>query len=684
MSHRGVMIASDGRGFVSPSCEAIEARCYVPQTLAVEKLKKASLNYSQLKFDCDRHILELTEGYNDHRQRTQTFYENFIREIKVMAKSQIDSQHAANCRIVDNINRDLKISVLEVERLRDQLTFVRLEHQVESRSLRTQISSANDREILLNRQALDETVRTSCISMITELIAKIELTNTTSRYEEITRQQYQQHSCSIDSNMKDCDLLRSQLASAAEKEMTCILDHRIRVECCAVVKDLISQIELASISKEHECQLSVLVEHLADIRRTNSNFHSNGGATVVSDTQKHALLLIGCIGGGQARIFRERENVQMMADKGADAESRIKSLESKISSDELLLAAESSRWIEESRSSTVSHSAGIDIMAEHHRKEVLHLVNVDGLRITHLTDVIAAQSEAAVTAAVEGALLNVISCIELLHRAETGLGEGLPCETVTVTVTPDEAGEGAEREKEDVQSREDGSMNQERRSVAGPSDAEQLEVGRTKSLNDRMTDEVCLRDIINNVDRSGEESTSDQLKLPKCDASSPSPLPMTIVRAADLLQSSTLDNSRNAVVVCCEISSDAIRLAAIETLEDAVYELQQGQQEAVRAAQASEEERNVLSNRLAALMKEKRTDVVRMYEASIVEFRAKETELEDAIRELHCERSKTAQYGLDSVIVHDPVISIQFTSITIITIISISVSFPISSPCSSP
>ena len=657
------MIASDGRDSVYPNCEAVEARCYVPHTLALEKLQTASVNYSRLKFDCAQHILELTEAYDDHRQRTQIFYENFIREIKVMAKSQIDSQQVAHSRIVGSVHHDLKISALEVERLRDQLTFLRLEHQLESRSLRYQLSSANDREILLNRQALDESVKIACTSVIAELIAKVEVMSTTLYCEETTKQLCLQHSRSMDSHMKDCNLLQSQLASAIEKEVIKAHEDAIRDESSAVISDLISQIELAFISKEHEGRLGVIVEHLVDIlHSTNSNLYRDCGASVVADIQNRALLLIKCVGEEQVRLLRECDNVRLIVDKYAETESRIEGLEAKMSSDKLQLAAEASQRLEESRSSSVKNAAVIDDLVEQHRKEVLHLVNDHGVHIAHLTDVIAAQSEAAITAAVESTLLGVITCIELLRTAAVGL---VPCETEI----PDGGQEAAERAK-DVQSKERNSAIKEQRDIACTSGAEPLGVHRLERShgNDRMTVEACLGDI-NSIDQSEEELISDQFKSPKCEATSPAAHPAKIVSPMELLHLSTSDIGRSAVDVdCCESSSDATRMeehkykyvATIEALEDAVYELQQGRQEAARVADASQEERKLLHDRLDALIKEKRTDVVCTYETRIADFRAKETVLQDHISKLTSEGVKKAQYVLDTLIVHDAFNSIQF------------------------
>ena len=95
--------------------------------------------------------------------------------MKFKAKSQISGQMILHSDLVNNLELQITNSEKDVERLRDQLSSSRLNHQKESRSLKCLLSSAKENERQLEVQRLNNYARYECEKVMSEMVSVIEM-----------------------------------------------------------------------------------------------------------------------------------------------------------------------------------------------------------------------------------------------------------------------------------------------------------------------------------------------------------------------------------------------------------------------------------------------------------------------------------------------------------------------------
>jgi hypothetical protein len=168
------MIAVSDKAVVVPYSND-EGENFVPHSFALAKLKIASSEYIELKRNYEEYIIELKESHEQHCQQNQRFYEEYIREVKKKAKYHVEGQRDLKGKMETDFQNQVANSEEIVERLRDQLTDLRLAHQEDSRALRKQFSEAKDNETKLRDLSKDEFNRQECAGVMSDLLLRVEI-----------------------------------------------------------------------------------------------------------------------------------------------------------------------------------------------------------------------------------------------------------------------------------------------------------------------------------------------------------------------------------------------------------------------------------------------------------------------------------------------------------------------------
>lgn len=152
-----------------------EGEIFVPHSFALAKLKIASSEYVELKRNYEEYIIELKESHEQHCQQNQRFYEEYIREVKKKAKYHVEGQRDLNGKMEIDFQNQVANSEEIIERLRDQLTDLRLAHQEDSRALRKQFSEAKDNETKLRDLSKNEFTHQECAGVMSDLLLRVEM-----------------------------------------------------------------------------------------------------------------------------------------------------------------------------------------------------------------------------------------------------------------------------------------------------------------------------------------------------------------------------------------------------------------------------------------------------------------------------------------------------------------------------
>jgi hypothetical protein len=152
-----------------------EGENFVPHSFALSKLKIASLEYAELKRSYEEYVIELKDSHEQHCQQNQRFYEEYIREVKKKAKFHVEGQRNLKEKMESDFQTQVGNSDEVIERLRDQLTDLRLTHQEESRALKRQFNEAKDNEIKLRDLSTDEFIRKECAGVISDVLLRVEM-----------------------------------------------------------------------------------------------------------------------------------------------------------------------------------------------------------------------------------------------------------------------------------------------------------------------------------------------------------------------------------------------------------------------------------------------------------------------------------------------------------------------------
>lgn len=230
------------RGWVMPSSEdkkipyiendAASGSSFVPHSFALEKLKIASTQYFDLKMGYEKHILELKESHDNHSQQTQIFYEGYIKEMKSKAKQHVEGQSMLKKEMLDSLRRQVADSEEVVERLRDQITDLRLTFQEESRALRLQLTISKASEATLKADEFDNNIRNQCNAVMTAILVQIDASSIRiSHIDDMTKA------------TAESEYARQLMIAEREQNTVMISKMETDHECRAVMQTLLLQIE---------------------------------------------------------------------------------------------------------------------------------------------------------------------------------------------------------------------------------------------------------------------------------------------------------------------------------------------------------------------------------------------------------------------------------------------------------
>ena len=247
-----VMLTADDKEVPYLADESVSFNSFVPHSFALEKLQIASTEYFELKTSYEKYIIELKVSHDNYSQQTQLFYENYIKEMKGKAKSHVEGQIVLNQEMLNSLRLQLANSEEVVERLRDQLTDLRLTFQEDAKGLKSQLMLATASEAALQKKGLDSTVRNECAAVVSSLLVQIEVTLLSQKYSE---------------QMKvAADHVASLRASAAksaifatEQQNRMLTEKEVDRECKAAMLALLHRIE-DEASQDVKARFSHIIE----------------------------------------------------------------------------------------------------------------------------------------------------------------------------------------------------------------------------------------------------------------------------------------------------------------------------------------------------------------------------------------------------------------------------------------
>ena len=231
------MQATDDKDALYLDNKAVAGDIFIPHAFAMEKLKSATSQYIDMKMSYDQHILHLRNSHDSHCQQTQLFYEGYIKELKRKAKQHVEGQSALKQEILDDSRRKVADSEEIVERLRDQLAYLRLTYQEDSRSLKQQLSLANENEAVLQARIYDASVRSECAAVISDLILMTECT--------LLRQNFEDKMDIASGKILSLSISGVKTAKAGHEEKYRIqTDIKTERECRAAMQAMLLRIEI--------------------------------------------------------------------------------------------------------------------------------------------------------------------------------------------------------------------------------------------------------------------------------------------------------------------------------------------------------------------------------------------------------------------------------------------------------
>ena len=231
------MQATDDKGALYLDNKAVDGDIFIPHAFAMEKLKSATTQYIDMKMSYDQHILQLRTSHDSHCQQTQLFYEGYIKELKRKAKQHVEGQSALKQEMLDDSRQKVADSEEVVERLRDQLAYLRLTYQEDSRSLKQQLSLANENEAVLQARIYDASVRSECAAVISDLILMTECT--------LLRQNFEDKMDIASGKILSLSISGVKTAKAGHEEKYRIqTDIKTERECRAAMQAMLLRIEI--------------------------------------------------------------------------------------------------------------------------------------------------------------------------------------------------------------------------------------------------------------------------------------------------------------------------------------------------------------------------------------------------------------------------------------------------------
>ena len=294
------MPTADQKGILYLDNETVKGDCFIPHAFALEKLKIASSQYIDMKISYDQHIADLKASHDSHCKKTQIFYEEYIKEMKCKAKQHVEGQSILKQEILDDFRQKFADSEEVVERLRDQLSNLRLTFQEDSRSLKQQLTVANENEIVLHAREYDASVRNECATVISDLLIQIEAT--------LLRQDFNEKMCIASKRIEYLTGCVVKTSTAACKENNRIhTEMKTERECRVVMQSILLQIDMdaAQEQKARNNQMDMAEKELRERCQAAE-------MSVIA-------LTAGTVTAKAAESLREAQNHQIASDKSAAA-----------------------------------------------------------------------------------------------------------------------------------------------------------------------------------------------------------------------------------------------------------------------------------------------------------------------------------------------------------------------------
>jgi hypothetical protein len=604
---------------------------FIPQSFAQEKLKTASGKYFELKTNYETHISQLQQSHDSHCLKMKLFYEEYIKDLKFKAKSHISGQMILHSDLVNDLELKLTNSEKDVERLRDQLSNSRLNHQKESRSLKCLLSSATDNERLLEDQLFNNSVRYECEGVMAGMISITEL----------------------------------KAASIKEESNMLLIADRLS----SVIAPLCRGVEVTEVMWAHR---------------------SLQKASGQQDLQLKTLAMIDNLGAEIARIFEENAATQGIARQCIELERAIVTQYTKLSGLDVPSTDISPDWEDQLSS---QFTGGAAIAQEVLERGMIGLKRLcskqddvgNKYRIT-----LARQSENILIFEVDACMQALLCKVEIqsapvmpvpLSMASSsggrgygegegeGEGEGVvprcvwcsnttkseskslrPAETPSSSVVdirsdikgPNAAYEGESSREFDIAKasssfKEDPAEEEEESSIDLAEQPCRDSLGRNLDVSLISADQA-ISGIVE--DLSALDVT--------CAAKPGAPSDINRWGEGEREEVKEIEREEEKSPVTAVIACRGEYASEVEQLEDVVYGLQQDLSAALKRLDEGEQERSAFSETLSAVVKEKRTDIVGEYLAEIHALKEQEVCLRESLETLRASRSKDELYVIAS------------------------------------
>lgn len=617
--------------------------CFIPQSFAQEKLKTASSKYIELKTNYDMHILQLQQSHDSHCLTTKLFYEEYIRDMKFKAKSHISGQMILHSDLVNDMKLQVTNSVLDVERLRDQLSDSRLNHQKESRSLKCLLSSAKENRRLLELQRFDSCVRYECEGAMAEMISITEL---------------------------NAALIKQ------ESNMLVILER------------------LSSLLPPPSRGVGV-----TEVKRSQRSLRTAGGQQV---SHPNTLVMIDELGTEISRIVEENTATRGIVCKCIELERAILTQSAKYPPHNLTSGNGAPNRVDRVSSGSTSEAAMAEEVLERGMRELSFLCSVHDEESSTFSVTLARQSENILKLEVEACMLLLLGRVEIEsahtmqlplsgylsgaagrgHSDGNGLSDGAvhrcawclnrresepqdievaAISSRAVAEARDYCNSNSNRTEEHAQGSSracsvlKASHSVKSHDTPDPTEQEWEELEGEEKEQEKVEKEVMSKDL---VEQPYRESTGSDLHVSLSVADGATIVIGEDISAVHATPDAILDapadsKGEGEKVIEMEmekgrssVTEEVVRLHSdehalqVEQLEDFVYELQQSLSAASKLLEEGQRERCALSETLSAILKEKRTDIVGEYVAEIQALREREEGMRESLVSLRASRSK--------------------------------------------
>jgi hypothetical protein len=610
---------------------------FIPQSFAQEKLKTASSKYFELKLNYDMHFAQLQQSHDSHCLKTKLFYEEYIKDMKFKAKSQISGQMILHSDLVNNLELQITNSEKDVERLRDQLSSSRLNHQKESRSLKCLLSSAKENERQLEVQRLNNYARYECEKVMAEMLSVIEM---------------------------------KAFSMKEESNMLSVVER-----LSSIIPPLCGGVGITGAA------------------RSQRSLQAAGGQKA---PHLRALAVLDGLGAEVARIIDENTATRGIVRGCIELERAIITQHTKLSGLDLPRMDVSPDWENSISSESVSGALIAQEALERGMRELSHLCSKQDEECEKFKVTLARQSENILMLEVDACMQMLLGKVEVLSAPAvpvpvSAVGEGhsdgdndgavavhrcawcskrrqSESESLRATALAAAAATATASVKS-AESRGDGidALSTGRADES----SKEFQTASCRSYDDPDPAEEAMATDIDSTKLSYRGSTGGDLNVSliaadratagvggnlsaldaTCGAILGAPADSKREKEGEGVKEVDPEEDRSPVtvgVVCRgEYASE------VEELEDAVYALQQDLSVASKSLEEAHLDRSALSETLSAVMEEKRTDIIGEYVLEIQALREREERLRESLVSLRASRSKDELYVIAAITHHN-------------------------------